>query len=329
MKFDVKKPICAAFLAAGLGAIPIWAQANAPSSGTTGGQTSSQPGGTYQGSPGGTGQTSNQPGGTYQGSPGSTGQTSNQPGGTYQGSPGSTAQANQPGGTYQGSPGSTGQAANQPGTQYQQPGTQPGPSTSRMTHPGMKGTHGIVPSSITRTGELGEHIYDSAMVNDWTAANKEVKALRHSTSQISHHHTATVQRLHTTVAALDKDVARRDKQATMRDANKVTLIVAELSHPYNPAVPTDIARLDYYGRQLQIWSTTGNMAELRTTARDMRNTWHQVRPEVESRGATTTARNFDQVVSRIDSAKTPQAYRSAARSALNQVDNLERVFITS
>jgi len=297
MKFDVRRPLCAAFLAASLGALPIWAQANAPSSGTspstsaTGGQTTNQqPGTTYQGSPGGAGQATNQPGMTHQGTPGGARQATKQP------------------------------AQHQAGTQHNAPCT---------CRPGMAMAHGVVPSSITRTGELGEHLYNSAMANNWNAADKEVKALKRSTSKIRHQETATVQRLHTTVAALDTDVAKRHREATMRDANRITLIAAELSHRYNPAVPTDIARLDYYGRQLELESTTGNMAELRTTARQMRHTWREVRPEVESRGATTTARNFDQVVARIDSAKTPRAYRSAARSALDQTDNLERVFIRS
>jgi hypothetical protein len=43
----------------------------------------------------------------------------------------------------------------------------------------------------------------------------------------------------------------RNRTVALQKANEITLIAANLSATYNPTVPTDVARLDYYGRALE------------------------------------------------------------------------------
>ena len=58
-----------------------------------------------------------------------------------------------------------------------------------------------------------------------------------------------------------------DRFATMKAANEITLIAANLSDPYAPLVPTDVDRLDYYGRALQVVAAEkGDVEELRQLA---------------------------------------------------------------
>ena len=62
--------------------------------------------------------------------------------------------------------------------------------------------------------------------------------------------------------------------------------------------------LDYYGRELEIWSATENIAKLKTTASEMRRTWDAVRPSILSRGGTAPQK-FDALVARVEAAKSP------------------------
>ena len=69
------------------------------------------------------------------------------------------------------------------------------------------------------------------------------------------------------IAALEKAVGAKDRQVTMQEANQITLIAADLSEPFHPQVPVDIARLDYYGRELELWSAVKNEAKLKEGSR--------------------------------------------------------------
>ena len=70
--------------------------------------------------------------------------------------------------------------------------------------------------------------------------------------------------------------------------------------------------LDYYGREFEIWSASGNAAQLKTTAKEFRQTWNTLRPAVQARNSSE--------------AKAPAEYGRLATPVLNAVDNLEKVF---
>ena len=128
------------------------------------------------------------------------------------------------------------------------------------------------------------------------------------------------------IAALEKSIPVKDQLVTMRDANRVTLLAANLSKPFNPPVPVQVTLLDYYGRQLEIGAAANDITQLKQTASNISGNWNALRPVIESHGGSAEAQKFDHLVARVETAKSVNEYSSLATPLLNQVDNLEKVF---
>jgi hypothetical protein len=111
----------------------------------------------------------------------------------------------------------------------------------------------------------------------------------------------------------------------MRHANQITRFAALRGSEFHPKVPTEVVLLDYYGRELQVWSMAKDLGKLQTTRSDMEQTWHEVRPSVVEHGGQVTATNFDGLLKKLE-AKTPDEYMSESGAILDEVDKLEKVF---
>jgi len=185
-----------------------------------------------------------------------------------------------------------------------------------------------VPTSLSNAGEFGENVYDYAKANDWKNADVKVAALKDALKQVRtdvKNQSAAVDRLDKNVAALDRAVTAKDRQGAMREANQVTFEVADMTAAYKLSVPVEVSRLDYYGRELEVWTQAQDANKLQATAREMRRTWDSLRPTIETHSATE-AKKFDTLVVRVESAKTPADYARAATPVLDEVDNLEKLF---
>ena len=77
----------------------------------------------------------------------------------------------------------------------------------------------------------------------------------------------------------------------MQEANQITLIAANLTEPFHPQVPVDIMRLDYDGRELELWSAVKNEAKLKEAADALKKTWDKARPSEKKHGGTAEARH--------------------------------------
>src|SRR4029077_20421939 len=130
-------------------------------------------------------------------------------------------------------------------------------------------------------GENGENIYDLTKAKDWAKVGEKMKALETAAKQLARDlkgAEAGRKRLEATLKALAKAIAAKDEQTTKRQANKATLIAADLTEPFNPEVPAAVTRLDYYGRELEIWVAAADPAKLKTTGAAMRETWNKLEP---------------------------------------------------
>jgi hypothetical protein len=185
-----------------------------------------------------------------------------------------------------------------------------------------------VPTSLADAGEYGENIYDYAKANDWKNANVKLAALRDADEKVRaevKNQSAAIDRLDENVTALDSAVTARDKLSAMREANQVTLDVANMTTAYKLSVPVEVTKLDYDGRELEVWAHAQDANKLQATARELRRDWNALRPSVEARSAAE-AKKFDALVTRVESAKTPADYSREATLVLNEVDNLEKLF---
>jgi len=185
-----------------------------------------------------------------------------------------------------------------------------------------------VPKALAEAGESGENLYDAAKANDWTGARRGLTSLEAAVKRVAVEKGAAGQAedsLGRNLAALNRSVGRRQRRATMRLANQVTLNVADMTAPYAPRIPVQVTRLDFYGRELEIWSEAGDASQLKATAQGMRREWEDVRPVVEGRDSAE-AKKFGALVTRVERAGTPAADRRLAEAVLEEVDNLEKAF---
>ncbi len=186
-----------------------------------------------------------------------------------------------------------------------------------------------VPAALVDAGEHAENLYDAAKAKAWRTAARRLKALETDVARLHPEADSAPagesDRLERQVAALKSSVARRQRQATMVAANQVTLIAANMTAVYAPRVPVEVTRLDFYGRELEIWAETGEAARLDSATRGVRREWDAVHPAVSAR-SPAVARKFDTLVARVERAGSPAEYRRLAQVELAQVDDLERVF---
>lgn len=186
-----------------------------------------------------------------------------------------------------------------------------------------------VPKSLADAGEFGENVYDYAKANDWKKADAKVASLKDAATRVRaeiQDQSARVDGLDANVAAVERAVTAKDRQAAMREANHVTFSVAEMTTAYKLTVPVEVTNLDYYGRELEIWAASNDASKLQTTATQMKNTWDALRPSIESHNAAE-AKKFGSLVTQLDAAKTASDYARLAKPILDEVDNLEKVFL--
>lgn len=183
-----------------------------------------------------------------------------------------------------------------------------------------------VPTSLTNVGKYGETVYDMVKVGDWTKASTNLTLLQQAAQSLpSKIDRKEVTQLNSTIANLNQFIAAKNQPTALRKANQVTLIAANMTKEFKPKVPVEVTLLDYYGRELEIWSASGNAAQLKTTAKEFRQTWNALRPAVQARNSSE-AKTFDTIVKQVEAAKAPVEYSRLATPVLNAVDNLEKVF---
>lgn len=186
-----------------------------------------------------------------------------------------------------------------------------------------------LPTAVEGIGHHGENLYDMAKARDWKKAATEFTALMQSDQQLRNvlkDKGAEVERLNQAITAAGRAVETKDRTTTMREANLVTLIGADLAAAFKPPVPVEVTKLDYYGRELEIWAETKNEAKLKETAEGMRRTWMTLRPMVEARGGSAEVKKFGDLVTQVAAAKMPTDFGKLATPVLDEVDNLEKVF---
>lgn len=189
-----------------------------------------------------------------------------------------------------------------------------------------KATKGSVPKPLANAGEYGENVYDAAKLGDWQTAEQKVAALRDSASRLTAGPSQERAALRTEITSLEKAVSQRDARAAQLESNQVTLTVAEMSAGYQNPVPVDVTKLDYLGRELEIWASSSNQQQLDKTAADIQSAWQSVRPQVIESGGTAEAQKFDGIVQQVQQAKSPDQHGALAKPVLDQVDYLEKVF---
>lgn len=184
------------------------------------------------------------------------------------------------------------------------------------------------PKALDAVDEFGEDFFDYAKAEKWDKAAGKVAALKKDVQSLSAELTDEKVKaaLAKHVAALEKAVAEKKQIPAMRAANQITLLTGKLGEAYPHKVPADVDRIEYYGRELQIWSLAKNDKKLKSSSAALVKTWKKVRPAVIENGGEEMAKKVDGMMAKLKAATTPDEYMAAAGPILNGVDDLEDVF---
>lgn len=183
----------------------------------------------------------------------------------------------------------------------------------------------VVPSALVDAGEFGENIYDAAKIDDWKIAVEKLNDLRSAVKKLEGEKISSVE-LNMTLQSLEKAVTGKNKNATLEISNKFTLDAANLTAKYNPKVPVEVTKLDYYGREIEIWAGEKDEAKLKQTTLEIRKTWNAVKSKIEANNGKKEAALFEELVKKTEAAKSISDYSKLATAILIEVDNLEKVF---
>ena len=172
-----------------------------------------------------------------------------------------------------------------------------------------------LPASLADAGEFGENIYDAAKAKDWTAAGTKLASLKNAAKLLkidlagaAAEQKKNLDQLDIAIAAVEKTIAAKERQTSMEIANRITLIAADLTEPFHPQPPVAVTRLDYLGRELEMWSATGDLKKLQSAADELVAVWDKVWPEVEAKGGTAEATTFAKLVGQLKKAKAADDY---------------------
>ncbi len=183
-----------------------------------------------------------------------------------------------------------------------------------------------VPKALVDAGEFGENIYDAVKTDDWNTADQRLSDLRLAVKTLNSDKIGSGE-LNIIVGNLEKLISGKNKKATLLQSNKFTFDVAELSSQYALKVPVEVTKLDYLGRELEIWSREKDIDKLKHTADEIRQTWHAVKAKVEANDGMKEAVVFEDLVRKTETAISVSDFAKLATPILDEVDNLEIVFV--
>jgi hypothetical protein len=184
-----------------------------------------------------------------------------------------------------------------------------------------------VPGPVVAVGEYGENAFEAVQQGRWARAQALADSIRRAAAALPSREDPLATRVREAAAALDRAVRRHDRPASLEAANRITYLAVELARPYAGATPSEIALMDYRGRELQRAAEVHDSAALRRTTSDIESGWRTLRPDIERRDARARrqARRFDKDVSRVQRARTRDEYQRASQQMLDDVDSLETV----
>ncbi|PSM50388.1 hypothetical protein C7Y66_04350 [Chroococcidiopsis sp. CCALA 051] len=184
-------------------------------------------------------------------------------------------------------------------------------------------------ATLNKINDYATSIYNIIKLQKWREAELYLALLQNTFQQLKNEmkiSNAELAQLYSNITALRSSVAAKNHQA-MCDANQMTLITAKLAKHFDPQIPIEVAMLDYYGRELEIWTATENTTKLRAVSGKIRQTWEALRPSIHSHSGSTQLENFeDTLIALVEKASSPTEYSLLATPILGEVKNLRRFF---
>jgi hypothetical protein len=186
-------------------------------------------------------------------------------------------------------------------------------------------------SELDSLSESAEEIFTLAQAGKMERAARKLELLKKNASAFEYIQDEAsgvlLPRLGRTIADLEKAIIAKDRLDTMRYSNRITLITTTVAVPFKPCVPTEVALLDYNGRELEIWSEVKKMDKLSGIVIRMHLAWQTLMPRLIEQNGIKELRRFSELMGRLEQARIPEEYGRLSRQVLVETDAIKSIFI--
>ena len=177
---------------------------------------------------------------------------------------------------------------------------------------------------VDTIGQTSEAVYDDIRAEQWQQASEKLSYLKKAddelkSSQLSKGSDQYVSRL---TNDLDKQIQEKKRVPAMESANQLTRAAMDLGEPVEATLPKELSLLNYYGRELEIGALGNDKNKMHSATNDIKNIWPKLKPKVEAQGQTEKEAQFDQLVKKLEKAKSKEEYQQFATQILEQVDQM-------
>lgn len=203
-------------------------------------------------------------------------------------------------------------------------------SAGKNSHSSSGVPQSAVEIELEALSDTAQDIYDLAKVSKWKKIRKKLDDLKKTERAIklirNDDNDFLSLRLRAKIEDLEQAVSAKNRKDTIRFANNITLLEVAMIGEMKPRVPTNVMLLGYCGRELEILSEEKDSEKLSNLVIRMHLIWQNLIPQLVDKGATKEIKNFSEVMTRLERAKTPEEYSRLAKQVLDELDNVEKVF---
>ena len=125
------------------------------------------------------------------------------------------------------------------------------------------------------------------------------------------------------VRELADTVSQRDRVKTMQASNDITQLCIGLDAT---DVPSQVFRLAYLGRQLEVGVAARQQGTIKRATTDIKQTWSELEPELIQRRRLSVVRHMTDIVASLDGATRLSDVSRLARAELDTVNRLENAW---
>lgn len=181
------------------------------------------------------------------------------------------------------------------------------------------------PLALSEVDDAARYLFESARDSRWSDSRNQLDTLQHAAEDLPAGLAPAdvVASLRRRIRELSDTVPHHERVRTMDAANAVTQFVIGLSGAFESRVPAQVPTLAYLGRQIELGIAAGDSSMINRATSDIRQTWNELRPELERRQHLADVRRMTDIVVSLEVTKRRTDQATLARAELDAVSHLE------
>ena len=192
------------------------------------------------------------------------------------------------------------------------------------------------PKQLETIESDSEDIIDDLVKNDWIAAKAKVDEMKTALDELKPQLQSAnvsgelINGVQASLAELEKQVATKQTYQSKVQANAITKFIPDIADAYEAPLPTDLGRLDYYGREIVLNVENKNWTAASDNIKKCKTIWLNLQQKLNDKYKNDidlfnkSLDNLNNQVIKQDAALTTKE----ANNLLEEIDTLEKDFST-